>query len=606
MQLSHKTGKNLLSKARALTAALLLASTTLGHAAEVGPLIDLLVQKKILSSEDAEKLRKDLAKADAKANANSPLGKLKIAESDSEVKLYGDLRLRYQYDQSTVQKGNPSTVSSSGAQPTDAKAGALPNTNQRSRERFRLRVGADIKVDDQIYGGFGLATGPSADSNIQTLTGGFDNYNIYINKAFIGWKPTDWINLLAGKYENPIYSTDLVWDPDINPQGLSQSFDLTKALAPDNKKLSVQFLANELIFFDNDEFRTGNLGKDSWIFSGQLKTTYKATPDVAVTFAPGFHWSNGGSATGLNSARVLSNATFPNYTAASQTQTVTTNTTQRTIAYDANGVPTVTDTPTNRSTATTITDPATGNLRYINGKTVTNRVDQVYRGNATTGLPQFGLPKNPSLANKTFVTTTASAKGNVKITSPQPEQRHNEQDDLAILTAPGDVTFKLFGEKAKIYWDFAYNLQGKSRYNDVLGLRNPIVIATQDPNYPNIITTRRLGGQSYHLRDGLAWLAGFQLGENKKKGDLSLLVNYRQTGVAAVDPNLNDSDVFQSAINIGGVRTAVVYNLADSITLGAAYSHGTSLDRNLAGGLAAAVADLKSVDVIQVDLNWKF
>lgn len=593
----------------ALAAAGLLAVTA--QATEVGPLIDVLVQKKIISPEDAEKLRADLSKE----NSKTPAGKLQLSDSIKGVKLYGDLRLRYQYDQTTQAQPSPRTVSSTGANPTDAALGASPVTNQRSRERFRLRVGADVQATDTVFGGFGLATGQAADSNNETYTSGFDNYNIYINKAFIGWKPTPWFTLLGGKYENPLYTTDLVWDPDINPTGVSQIFDLTKALVPDNDKLSVQLIGNEFFFQDNDEFRTGNLGKDVFLYSAQLKNSVKLTPDVSITIAPGFNIFSGGSLSGLRNARALTDATTPNYTLPVQTQSVVTDTRQTTTTYDVNGIPTVTTTPINRTTAITITTPANGNKRSI---TTTTTVDQLQRkatGNAFTSLPNngnfgtvsitSGVNKGASLQNS-IVKSYSTAKGDVTITTPQPKSKHNEADSIKMGVLPGDVTFKLAGLKAKLFWDVAYNFAGKQRFNDVLGLNEPSIIQTQDVNYPNLVTTQIKYGQHYKVQDSLAWLIGFQLGENKKKGDWSFLVNYRETGVAAVDPNLNDSDINQSASNTRGIQGKFAYNLADSVTLGFSYNHGWALDRNLAGGFASTIADLKGLDVVQADLNWKF
>lgn len=566
------------------------------HATEVGPLIDVLVSKKILSPEDAEKLRADLSKKNSKTAG----GKLKLfSDSNSEVKFYGDLRLRYQNDQTKTASPNISTLSSSGASPTDAEAGSNPATNQRSRERYRLRFGVDIKASDTVFGGFGLATGPNADSNMQTFTGGFDNYNIYINKAYISWKPNDWFTIYGGKYDNPIYTTDLVWDPDITPQGISQIVDFT----PNNEKFKAQLITNELFFFDNDEFRTGNLGKDVWLFAGQLKTSYKINSDVTLTFAPGFTWFSGGSLTGLQNTRALSGATFPNYNPPVQTQKIVTTTRLTSVSYDAKGVPTLTTTPLNNTLATTVTTPASGNNRKVGVYTNGNQKQVKVVGNAKKGLP--GYPVAPKLANQTFVTSSASATGTVDITSPQPTQLHNESNNLAYITLPGDVSFKAFGQKAKLYWDFAWNFAGEKRFNDVLGLDRPEVIATQDPNNPLNATSHHINEQHYNWKDSLAFLAGLQLGENKKKGDWSVLLNYRQVGVASVDPNLNDSDVFQSALNMRGPRAVLTYNLSDNITLGTSYSHGSQL-RDLRDPLLQGVADLKAVDVFQVDLNWKF
>jgi len=52
-------------------------------------------------------------------------------------------------------------------------------------------------------------------------------------------------------------------------------------------------------------------------------------------------------------------------------------------------------------------------------------------------------------------------------------------------------------------------------------------------------------------------LLGVVLGENKKKGDISVSANYRQTGLTAVDPNLNDSDFGKSKLNTEGFKVGL-------------------------------------------------
>ena len=71
-------------------------------------------------------------------------------------------------------------------------------------------------------------TAQAADSGNQTYENGFDDYNIFISKAFLKWEPNEWLTVTAGKFSNPFYTTDLVWDSDINPTGLAESIALHK------------------------------------------------------------------------------------------------------------------------------------------------------------------------------------------------------------------------------------------------------------------------------------------------------------------------------------------------------------------------------------------
>ena len=259
------------------------------------------------------------------------------------MKLFGDLRFRYQYDEFHPQVDLPALV-----------------TDDRNRFRFRLRIGADVQLGDQFFAGITLATTQAADSNAQTYTEGYDNYNIYIDKAFAGWSPNDWFTIILGKQANPFYTTDLVWDPDVTPAGIVETLDISKAFLPDSSRLSLQLISMQGAFEGNSNF---NVGSDTaWQFVEQLKGTYQFNKDTSVTFAPGFMTYTAASLTGLQDSQPFSKTndalTAPNGV---QTQTTTTDTQTETIKYAATtGDPSITLTPVNTTTTVTITDPAHG------------------------------------------------------------------------------------------------------------------------------------------------------------------------------------------------------------------------------------------------------
>lgn len=170
-----------------------------------------------------------------------------------------------------------------------------------------------------------------------------------------------------------------------------------------------------------------------------------------------------------------------------------------------------------------------------------------------------------------------------------------ETRDLAIFLAPGDVSFKIGNLPVKLYWDFAWNTMGMKRAQDIYQ------IYVLDSN-----NQLRLNHSS---RDDIAWLAGFQLGQNKKKGDIAFNMNFRQTGISAVDPNLNDSDFALGKLNTQGVKAGIGYNFTDFASINATYFYAWNLRNNLIGGHAtggAKIADVKDATVFQLDVNVKF
>jgi hypothetical protein len=165
-------------------------------------LLELLVEKKVLTREDASAFRADLAikKQDEKQPASVP-------DWVQNVKLKGDFRARYQYDKTK----NAASVAS-----------------ERHRERIRLRLGADTKVVDGFNVGFGIATGTTSDpksTNI-TLGDGLSFKNIVLDYAYgqyaPKWRSPVELSLTAGKFKNPFWEPiGALVDNDINPEGVA-------------------------------------------------------------------------------------------------------------------------------------------------------------------------------------------------------------------------------------------------------------------------------------------------------------------------------------------------------------------------------------------------
>jgi hypothetical protein len=161
--------------------------------------------------------------------------------------------------------------------------------------------------------------------------------------------------------------------------------------------------------------------------------------------------------------------------------------------------------------------------------------------------------------------------------------------NINMLLAPGDISFKLGELKTKIYWDFAYNIEGNKRVQDIYRLAgNP-------------------GGQ-HATEDDFAYLIGFQLGENKKEGDWSFLANWRQTGLA-IDPNLHDDDFALGELNTRGIKASVAYNFTSYAVGAVTYMYAWNLRDSLVGGEATggnAIADENDFQYLAVDISLKF
>ena len=70
-----------------------------------------------------------------------------------------------------------------------------------------------------------------------------------------------------------------------------------------------------------------------------------------------------------------------------------------------------------------------------------------------------------------------------------------------------------------------------------------------------------------------AWLTGigYSYGTGKVQGDYSAKLDYREVGLTAVDPNLNDSDWGFSKVNQKGFKLALAYNVNDFTNFNVTY-----------------------------------
>jgi hypothetical protein len=183
----------------------------LATAAAARDLEDILKDKKVIDAVEANEAKAAREKQQAateKALASIP----PLPEWVKMVTLFGDVRVR---NESFFQDG----------------------TEDRIRQRFRLRFGAKVKPTEEIELGFKLASGDADDpiSNNQTFTGDFSFKNINIANAYIKLTPyksidleRPWVTLMGGKFDMPMYvpspsPTMMVWDRDLTPEGFFES-----------------------------------------------------------------------------------------------------------------------------------------------------------------------------------------------------------------------------------------------------------------------------------------------------------------------------------------------------------------------------------------------
>lgn len=190
------------------------------------------------------------------------------------IRFGGDVRLRYQgdfFDQTNAEFADPSgggTV-------------ALNSKIDRNRVRYRVRIAANAKLNNQAEVGVRLASGSSGDpvSTNDTLGDYMNKDSVNIDQAFIKWNPIpeayawtgEW-NIWGGRMPNPFFSSDLVWDGDINFEGLA-----TTLKVPVNARWKGLFNAG-VFPLQESEFSSD----DKWLYGGQIGIEY--APQTTFNF----------------------------------------------------------------------------------------------------------------------------------------------------------------------------------------------------------------------------------------------------------------------------------------------------------------------------------
>jgi hypothetical protein len=449
------------------TIATLFFSGLTAHAQDAGALLDLLVKKKIITDQEAEEVRGELTKE----VAATPAGKLKISNPVTELEIYGDARVRYEY------RGGRT----SGLQPLAAPGagiGGIRDWQERQRERYRLRLGIrGTLVDDWV---FGLRLETSSNPRSTNVTFGDDSANgvfaknndtLGVGQAYIAYKGFRDITLTAGRMPNPLVTTLMVWDGDINPEGLAEqwkhSFNfslgggstasaasygkdgtaIASAAAAEPFKMKVDVFANFGQFVYDDANPENPLGRrgftnglqtpntDAWLFAWQLGAKFNFPNNYYVQVAP--------------------------------------------VVYNYSGLG--------------------------------DNFNSAFRGGSETVTNAASLAQNQTGAN-----------------------------DLLILEVPAEFGFKIGEMPFRVFGDFAVNFDAEKR-----AIR---------------------AGRPDKKDERYAYQVGAAIGQLKVKHDWQLQAYYMHSEQYALDPNLVDSDFWDSRVNMEGVVVQAGYALTDAIT----------------------------------------
>jgi hypothetical protein len=189
--------------------------------------VDKAVDEKIVRvqyvPEIVKKEMKEEIKKEVMAKLNYKAGeRLGLPDWIDRFTFEGDIRLRYQNDR--FGDDNPTLLNYNTANGTDVNI--FNTTEDRSRARVRARLATKVKVNDWLNAEMRIVTGNLNDpvSPNQTQETRSAKYTIGLDRAYLNADVTPWLNVVGGRFPNPFFSTDLVWDGSLHFDGVAAKF----------------------------------------------------------------------------------------------------------------------------------------------------------------------------------------------------------------------------------------------------------------------------------------------------------------------------------------------------------------------------------------------
>jgi hypothetical protein len=475
------------------------------RAQEAGALLDLLVRKHIINDQEAEEVRAELVKE----SASSAAGKWKLSSPITEIEIYGDARMRYEYR---------------GGETLDHFKFGEDNVNdwyERKRQRYRLRLGLRGTLMDDWFFGIRLETNSNPRSaNItfgddSQVNGPFskDNDAMRVGQVYIGYKGFPDFTFTAGKMPNPFINTSMVWDDDINPEGLAEQWKHTFTFN----------LGGGGGAAEAPSYGKGGYGKESKGVVAAAGEPFKLKLDVFVNFAQ-FVYDDENPENPIGPPRTNDDNGF----------------TQRTPTTDAYML--------GWQAGARLTFP--NNVYVQLAPTIYN-----YTGNGDAFNTHF---------------------------SGDPDGNQTGINSLLVFDMPAEIGWKIGDLPMRIFGDFATNFDADDR-------------AAAAGHAGS-------GGSRY------AWEVGLAVGQLKAKHDWEIRGWWQHTEQFSLDPNLVDSDLFDSRVNMQGVAIKAGYMLADAVSFNVTWAYAWQTNGNFGtGGIGdIPINPVAEYQILQTDLNLKF
>lgn len=264
---------------------------------------ELQQQKKSMDAAQ-EVQKKELEKAvKAEVKAQEKTWSDYVPKWVKQTKLSGDLRLRYEgtFNMDKME--------------TNGSKSDVPDRNQY---RLRARLFVDSKISEEITTQFMISTNQDANREATTTNQTFGEYfndkGIYLHRAFASYKPL-WLKgleITGGKFKNTFVHTDIMWDPDVNQEGIYEryQYDGWESFRPfvhlgQMSVNEIRLETDDPYLFINQAGFEWKLGPVKWTLVGSYYDwTNLKTTGVSPTNTAALHKGGGGN-TFVNQAGFL-------------------------------------------------------------------------------------------------------------------------------------------------------------------------------------------------------------------------------------------------------------------------------------------------------------
>ena len=265
----------------------------------------------VVKKQIRDEIRNDVM---AQAKTEKWVGGTKLPDWVSRFRVKGDLRLRYEgtyfADGNDNTGGFPNFNSINTGSPFDVSGTVFsPQLNvDEDRQRFRLRarLGAEIDLLDGFTGGMRIATGEnnSPTSPNQSLGaanqgqgGNFSKYAIWLDRAFLKYETARdkdrWLALTGGRFDNPFFSTEIIYDEDLGFDGfaLQGRYRLNDRIVPWASVGAFPIFNTDFNFSSNqpDKFDS----TDKYLYGAQLGADVKLAKNLNLKVGGAYYHFDG-------------------------------------------------------------------------------------------------------------------------------------------------------------------------------------------------------------------------------------------------------------------------------------------------------------------------